>query len=91
MPLLVFAVVLIHHEIAQQRSQITDGLKDTVTVLSLAVDREIGAAQAVLETLAGSQYLDSGDLRAFHRLSVEAAAKRPGTRVILCGAAPNHL
>ncbi|MDP2607003.1 MAG: hypothetical protein Q8S00_31085 [Deltaproteobacteria bacterium] len=51
---------------SQQRATQEQLLVQRADALSLAVDREISAAMRVLEGLATSKYLDTGDLRQFH-------------------------
>ena len=58
-------------------------MRDTVRALSLAMDREIGAVRAILETLAESPHLDTGDLRSFHEICRRALANRKESRLIL--------
>ena len=58
-------------------------MHDTARALSLAVDREILSARAVLDTLEGSKSLEEGNFESFHYLAAAAAAKRESTRVIL--------
>ena len=83
LPLLLFTSLLIRQEIKQQQLNADRALRDTVRALSLAVDREIYSAQAVLETLAGSQAIDEGNLQRFYRLAEAAVAKRQNAWVVL--------
>ncbi|HET7007510.1 MAG TPA: ATP-binding protein, partial [Candidatus Binatia bacterium] len=82
-PLLLFAVILIQQQIKQQQENAHRGMHDTARALSLAVDREILSARAVLDTLEGSKSLEEGNFESFHYLAAAAAAKRESTRVIL--------
>ena len=82
-PLLVFAIGIVQHEIAGERELLTRGMHDTARALTLAIDGEVKASLAVLETLASSPFLDSGDLRSFYRLSARAMEGRRGAYVIL--------
>ncbi len=72
-----------HREIKQQQESVDRGMRDTARALSLAVDREISSARAVLDTLEGSQYIDEGNFQRFYELAASAAAKRQGSRIIL--------
>jgi len=83
LPLLLFTGILIRQSITDQRRAVQDGILDTVRALSLAVDREIAIAQGILETLAGAQSLDRGDLQAFYQIARQAAVKRAGARIVL--------
>jgi len=82
-PLLLFAAILIQQQIKQQQENTHRGMHDTARALSLAVDREILSARAVLDTLEGSQNLEEGNFHTFHRLAAAAAAKRENFRIIL--------
>jgi hypothetical protein len=50
---------------------------------TLAIDGEVKASLAVLETLASSPFLDSADLRSFHKLCTRAMGGHRGACVIL--------
>jgi hypothetical protein len=65
-PLLVFAIVTIRQEVTEQRQILERGMHDTARARTLAIDGEVKASLAVLETLASSPFLDSGDLKSFH-------------------------
>ena len=82
-PMLIFAAFLMHREIKQQHESVDRGMRDTARALSLAVDREISSARAVLDTLDGSQYIDERNFQRFFELAASAAAKRQGSRIIL--------
>ena len=82
-PMLIFAAFLMHREIKQQHESVDRGMRDTARALSLAVDREISSARAVLDTLEGSQYIDERNFKRFFELAASAAAKRQGSRIIL--------
>ncbi len=84
LPLLAFAAIMLRQHVQFQRDAISRGLLDTARALSLAVDREVGTAHALLETLAASPYLDAADFKSFFELSVRAVAARPsGNRIVL--------
>ena len=82
-PMLIFAAILMQREIKQQQENVDRGMRHTARALSLAVDREISSARAVLDTLEGSQSIDERNFPRFYRLAAAAAAKRQGSRVIL--------
>ena len=82
-PLLFFAAILIQQQIKQQQANAHRGLHDTARALSIAVDREIFSARAVLDTLEGSRTLEAGEFENFHHLAAAAAAKRESSRIIL--------
>src|SRR5439155_1307983 len=48
-----------------------------------AVDGGVKAWRAILETLAASAYLDTGDLRAFYRLCAKTIEGRPNAYIVL--------
>ncbi|HWP59186.1 MAG TPA: GAF domain-containing protein [Candidatus Acidoferrales bacterium] len=84
LPLGVFAGVLVWRDVRVHRAAVDRGLRDTARALSIAVDREVRAARAVLETLAASNYLDTEDFKPFHELCADAASLQPkGSRIVL--------
>jgi PAS domain S-box-containing protein len=82
-PLLAFAGVLIWHDVTRQYDVHRDDTLDTAHALSLAVDREWAALQAILQTLATSTLLDAEDWRAFYNRCARAAASYPGAWIVL--------
>ena len=82
-PLLVFSVAMLRQAAEDQRAVLDQGMRNTVSALSLAIDGEVKASQAILETLAASAYLDTGDLRAFYRLCVKTIEGRPNAYIVL--------
>lgn len=92
LPLLAFAAIIFRQHIQLQREAMNRGLLDTARALSLAVDREVRTARAMLETLAASPYLDAREFRAFYDLSLRAVAAKPtGTRIILFDASGQQI
>ena len=83
LPLLAFAAVLSLRHVQLQRGALERGMKDTAQALSLALDREVGKLQAVLETLAESPYLDSRDFKSFNDLVLRATEHRKDSWVVL--------
>ena len=63
LPVVIFAGVMIVVFSKHQQAVVERGLLDTARALSIAVDRELEASIEVLQTLATSQCLDSGDLK----------------------------
>ena len=66
LPVLIFAGVMLVTFSAQQRNAVERGLVDTARALSLALDREIEATIRVLQALATSEHLETGDLKQFY-------------------------
>ena len=83
LPVLIFTFEIFRQKARLQHEAVERGMRDTVRALSLAVDREIGTVRAILETLAESPYLDTGDLRSFHEICRRALANRKESRLIL--------
>src|SRR5437867_3418870 len=82
-PLLVFSVAMLRQAAEDQRAVLDQGMRNTASALSLAIDGEVKASQAILETLAASAYLDTGDLRAFYRLCTKTIEGRPNAYIVL--------
>jgi hypothetical protein len=91
LPLLVLAVAVMGVQLAEKREIIDGSMKAVAGALSLAVDGEVKASRAIVETLASSPLLDSGDLKAFHERSVRAMEGRKGAYVILFDASGKQL
>jgi hypothetical protein len=58
-------------------------MRNTVRALSLAVDGQINASLSMLQTLAASAYLDTGEFKAFYDLCVRAIEGRKNEYIIL--------
>jgi signal transduction histidine kinase len=82
-PLLVFTAIVARRHLQDQRQVLDRGMRDTTRALSLAVDGEVKASWAALETLAGSPFLDAGNLEAFHHLCARAMQGRESAWIIL--------
>src|SRR5215475_6918330 len=83
LPVLIFTFEMFRQKARLQHEAVERGMRDTVRALSLAVDREIGAVRAILETLAESPSLDTGNLRSFYELCRRALTNRKESRLIL--------
>jgi signal transduction histidine kinase/ActR/RegA family two-component response regulator len=83
LPLLIFSIAIIYQESDNHRAVLEQGMRTSVRALSLAVDGEIKASRSMLETLAASAYLDTGDLKAFYDLCVRAIEGRKDEYIIL--------
>ena len=83
LPVLIFTFAMFRQKTRLQHEAVERGMRDTARALSLAVDREIGAVRAILETLAESPHLDTGKLRSFHEICRRALANRKESRLIL--------
>ena len=90
-PLFVFAVVIVQQDVAERRTILERGMQDTARALSLAIDGEVKASLAVLETLAASPLLDSSSLESFHELAARAVLGRKGAYIVLFDASGNAL
>jgi PAS domain S-box-containing protein len=83
LPVLIFTFAMFRQKARLQHEAVERGMRDTARALSLAVDREMGAVRAILETLAESPHLDTGNLRSFHEICRRALANRKESRLIL--------
>ena len=83
LPVLIFTFEMFRQKARLQHEAVERGMRDTARALSLALDREIGAVRAVLETLAESPHLDTGNFRSFHEICRRALANRKESRLIL--------
>ena len=91
LPLLIFSIVIVRQDYHDQRLVLDRGMRNTVRALSLAVDGEVKASLAMLETLAASRSLDTGDLEAFYGLSARALEGRKNAYVVLFDASGRQL
>jgi PAS domain S-box-containing protein len=83
LPVLTFAGLLLWYDVTRQFDVHRRGMLDTAQAFSLAVDREWARVQAILQTLAASELLDTGDLRAFYDLCTKVVEQLSGARIIL--------
>jgi len=91
LPLLVLAVAMMRQQLAEKREIIDSGMQGTARALTLAVDGEVKASLAILETLASSPLLESGNVKAFHDLAARAMEGRRGAYIILFDASGKPL
>ncbi|NVN88583.1 MAG: PAS domain S-box protein [Rhodopseudomonas sp.] len=82
LPALVVAGALSFRLAAAEREQIEQELARTAEQRATEIDREIESTKAMLVVLAGSRYLQTGDLEGFHRRASEIA-RQLGTLVVL--------
>ncbi len=73
-PLFLLAGLLLWQSYDRERLSIEHRLSEGARGLAQAVDLELGRARALLSGLATSDYLESGDLAAFHAQSSDATA-----------------
>jgi len=83
LPLLILSFAIVRQDSANQRAVLDQGMRNTVRALSLAVDGEVKASLAVLDTLAASAYLDTGDLKPFYDLCTKTVEGRKNEHIIL--------
>lgn len=83
LPLILATGVVLWQVWDAQRASIQQGLLSTAGALVLAVDREVAAGQAIVETLAASSLIDQRDWRAFHEYAAATTRRHPGGLVAL--------
>lgn len=81
-PTTIAVVALFLHSYGRERAGIERASQDVARALMLAVDHELGSAQAALQALATSPSLDKQDLRAFHAQAIEVLQSRPGNVLV---------
>jgi len=81
-PLLIFAAVMTTLFERQQRASVERGLRDTARALTVAVDHELFASISVLQTLAASEPLETGNLGSFYTQAQRVVKAHPGWRTI---------
>jgi signal transduction histidine kinase len=77
-PMIVFAGIVLVALGRQQRAAVETGAVETARALVNAVDESLLASVKVLEALATSRTLDTGDVRTFHAEARRAVASQPG-------------
>jgi signal transduction histidine kinase/ActR/RegA family two-component response regulator len=83
LPLGVAAGLFLSSQWDRQQANALVRLQAQAQALQVAVDRELALDQAVLQTLAASPDIDTGQWARFHAAAVRAAAVRPGSVVTL--------
>jgi PAS domain S-box-containing protein len=81
-PTTVAVVALFLHSYGRERAGIERASQDVARALMLAIDHELGSAQAALQALATSPSLENHDLRAFHAQAIEVLHSRPGNVLV---------
>ena len=79
---LAMAIFLLLYQAAVQRDEIEQQAAALAQSMAVGIDRQLGAAEALLTGLAASHYLDTGDLAAFHDQAARVA-KPPGSWIFL--------
>jgi signal transduction histidine kinase len=82
-PLVVFSGFVVLRNLEEQRRLRLVGSHQTARALSLAVDRQVQVAFAVLDTLAASPDLEKGDLARFHEACARLTERRDGGWIVL--------
>jgi signal transduction histidine kinase len=82
-PILVFSTALVMRLAAEERRQVESDMLDISRTLAAALDREILVTVGVLELLAQSPNLATGNLAAFHAEASRAVASRPAWQNVL--------
>jgi PAS domain S-box-containing protein len=77
LPALAGMALLVDHSYREGRAQIEQDTLQTARALALAVDRELGSAEAALLVLATSPHLKRNDLASFYAQAKEALAVLP--------------
>ena len=82
-PAMIFMALLARAEFGESRARYEQQLVVTTRALALATDRQIGQGQSILQTLAVSPALISGDIPAFERQARAAVQGGDGWIVLL--------
>jgi GAF domain-containing protein len=77
LPVIAFATAIIALVSRNQQESVQRGLLDTVRALSAAVDAEVNGAVIMLDTLAASHALRTGDLARFYQEAERVRAEQP--------------
>lgn len=81
-PVLLLAAAFAAWNLSLHDDTVERGLRDTAKALTLAIDREVQAVEALLTGLASSPFLDAGDFRRFHEQAAEVASSHGGWVVL---------
>ena len=82
-PIVSISAFLIYHIYEHQQAQLIVDTLNRVKAINSAVDREIGATQATLQSLGNASSLAKGDLRSFHEQAIETAKNLHVTSIVL--------
>lgn len=83
LPLVLVAAIFLWKQWDLQRTAAIDRLQERARTLALAVDRELGAYLAVLETLAALPEIDARDWPRFRSIAVAALEAHPYHWIVL--------
>jgi len=81
-PLLAFTGLILLRYADAERSRIEQDARDTVSSISVAIDRELVGLQYTLLALANAPTIRQGDMRSFHQFASEVARARNATIVL---------
>src|SRR5882672_707550 len=81
-PLLAYSAFAVRQSGREQSAATEQVLMDSARLLVVVLDTHFDATITALQVLGSSEYLDAGDLRAFHRQAVRALQAREEWRVI---------
>lgn len=91
MPTVMMTGVLVYHAYNRERVSGERTRIETARALMQAVDRELSSAEGMLQALATSPYLVSGDLAAFYAQAKEVLQYRPNNNFVLSDASGQQL
>lgn len=74
LPVALFSAIALGLLMQSEREAAQRGVYETTKLVSVAVEREISAAESTLRVLASSEKLNRGDLAGFHERAVRASA-----------------
>src|SRR6187455_3036247 len=75
LPILVFVIVLLSHQIKLQRSSIEQELLNESRSVTSMIERDLRGVTSMLETLALMPALQQGDFATFHRQASRITAR----------------
>lgn len=91
LPLLILTATTMRQQLTEKREIIEGSMQGIAAALTLAIDGEVKASRAVLETLGSSPLLDTGDIKTFYSRCVRAMEGRKGAFIILFDASGRPL
>jgi PAS domain S-box-containing protein len=78
LPMMAFAGLLLWRDMQAEEARITEEMRQIAEQVGMIIDRELVGTVALLQTLAASSSLDTGDLAAFRRQATDALRYRGG-------------
>ncbi len=85
-PIVLLTLVLLGYLVSIQRDSMRQAILEKARLASVAIDRELAAAAAIVNTIAESPLVDDGDFFRIYEFAQRSVVRRPNTRILMIDA-----